>query len=54
MDDYASFIETSLRDIEPHRVARQKDSKNRIKSPFRIDDATAPPTAPRTTRPGRR
>ena len=36
MDDYADFVEASLRDCDPARVARQKELEERILTPFRM------------------
>lgn len=36
MDDYVAFIETSLRDLDPQQVSRQKTLEERIRVPFRI------------------
>ena len=38
MDEYADFVEASLRKSNPARVARQKEFEERIGKPFRIDD----------------
>jgi len=38
MDEYASFVEVSLRDFEPRRAARQKELEERIRVPFRIEE----------------
>lgn len=36
MDAYADFVEASLREADPARVARQKELEERIRTPFRI------------------
>ena len=38
MDEYADFVEASLRESNPARVARQKELEERIRTPFRIVD----------------
>ena len=38
MDEYADFVEASLREFNPARAARQKEFEERIEKPFRIDD----------------
>jgi len=38
MDEYADFVEASLRESNPARAARQKEFEERIGKPFRIDD----------------
>lgn len=38
MDEYASFVERSLRDCDAGRAARQKDLEERIRAPFRIEE----------------
>jgi len=38
MDEYADFVEASLRESNPARVARQKELEERIRTPFRIAD----------------
>lgn len=43
MDEYADFVEASLREADPARVARQKEMEERIRTPFRM--VGAPPTA---------
>ena len=40
MDEYVDFVEASLRDCDPARVARQKDLEERIRTPFRIGEDT--------------
>ena len=40
MDEYADFVEASLRDAKPVHVARQKELEKRIKSPFRMAEPT--------------
>jgi len=36
MDEYAEFVEASLRECDPSRAARQKKLEKRIRTPFRI------------------
>lgn len=36
MDDYADFVEASLRESDPARAARQKALEERIRTPFRM------------------
>lgn len=38
MDEYADFVEASLRESNPTRTARQKEFEERIGAPFRIVD----------------
>jgi len=38
MDEYADFVEVSLRESNPARIVRQKELEKRIRTPFRIDD----------------
>ena len=38
MDEYADFVEASLRESNPAHAARQKEFEERIGKPFRIDD----------------
>ena len=38
MDEYAAFVEASLRESTPAHVARQKELEERIRTPFRIID----------------
>ena len=38
MDEYANFVEASLRASNPARAARQKELEERIMTPFRIVD----------------
>ena len=38
MDEYADFVEASLRESNPVHAARQKELEKRIRAPFRIDD----------------
>lgn len=38
MDEYADFVEASLRESDPARVARQKELEERIRTPFRMVD----------------
>jgi hypothetical protein len=40
MSEYVDFVEASLRDCDPARVARQKDLEERIRTPFRIGEDT--------------
>jgi hypothetical protein len=40
MDEYADFVEASLRDCDPAHAARQKDLEKRIRTPFRIGEDT--------------
>lgn len=37
MDEYATFVEASIRQSNPFLAARQKQIEKRIRSPFRID-----------------
>jgi hypothetical protein len=37
MDEYADFVEASLRDGDPARTARQKELGERILTPFRME-----------------
>jgi len=54
MDEYADFLEASLREVEPARAARQKELEERIRVPFRLtgdarpDDQETPPRSRRT------
>jgi hypothetical protein len=34
MDEYAEFVEASLRECDPSRAARQKKLEKRIRTPF--------------------
>jgi hypothetical protein len=36
MDEYADFVEASLREANPARAARQKELEERIRTPFRM------------------
>lgn len=36
MDEYADFVEASLRESDPDRAARQKALEERIRTPFRM------------------
>ena len=36
MDQYADFVEASLENCDPARVARQKELEERIRTPFRM------------------
>jgi hypothetical protein len=36
MDEYADFVEASLRESNMARVARQKELEERVRMPFRI------------------
>ena len=36
MDEYAAFVEASLRDGDPARAALQKELEERIRTPFRM------------------
>ena len=36
MDEYADFVEASLRESDPARSARQKELEERIRAPFRM------------------
>ena len=36
MDEYADFVEASLRESDPARAARQKELEERIRTPFRM------------------
>ena len=38
MDEYADFVEASLRESNSARVARQKELEERIRTPFRMVD----------------
>ena len=38
MDEYADFVEASLRESNPAHAARQKELEERIRTPFRIVD----------------
>jgi len=38
MDEYADFVEASLRESNPAQVARQKELEERIRTPFRMVD----------------
>jgi hypothetical protein len=40
MDEYADFVEASLRESDPARVARQKALEERIRVPFRLASDT--------------
>ena len=43
MDEYADFVEASLRESDPARSARQKELEERIRAPFRM--AGEPPAS---------
>jgi hypothetical protein len=45
MDQYADFVEDSLGNCDPARVARQKELEERIRTPFRMvgDTPIRPP-----------
>ena len=46
MDEYADFLEASLRDCDPARAAWQKGLEERIQTPFRMGGRhTGPPSA---------
>ena len=36
MDEYADFVEASLRDCDPALAVRQKEMEERIQTPFRM------------------
>ena len=38
MDEYADFVESSLRESNPTHTARQKELEKRIRASFRIED----------------
>jgi hypothetical protein len=38
MDEYADFVEASLRECDPDKVKRQKEIEKKIKMPFRISE----------------
>lgn len=38
MNEYADFVEASLRDVDVVRVARQKGLEERVRMPFRIKE----------------
>ena len=38
MDQYADFVEASLRESDPVRVAQQKELEERVRMPFRMTD----------------
>jgi hypothetical protein len=40
MDEYADFVEASLRESDPGRAARQKKLEERIKTPFNMTGHT--------------
>jgi len=40
MDEYADFVEASLRESDPARSARQKELEERIRAPFRMVSET--------------
>jgi len=48
MDEYADFVEASLRESNPARVARQKELEERIRTPFRIVDGKVLEAKPST------
>ena len=48
MDEYADFVEVSLREANPARVARQKELEERIRTPFRIVDGKVLEAKPST------
>ena len=41
MDEYADFVEASLRKSDPARVIRQKELEERIRTPFRMAGDTS-------------
>ena len=45
MDQYADFVEASLRESDPARSARQKELEERIRVPFRMAGETPDRTA---------
>lgn len=45
MDEYADFVEASLRDCDPALAVRQKEIEERIQTPFRMVEDT--PVRPR-------
>jgi hypothetical protein len=45
MDEYADFVEASLRDCNRLHAARQKEVEERIRKPFRILGAIAKTTS---------
>lgn len=49
MDEYAEFVEASLRNRDPALVARQKELEERILVPFSLTEMSQP--ARRTGRP---
>ena len=42
MDEYADFVEASLRECNRAHATRQKEIEERIKAPFRISGDTPP------------
>jgi len=44
MDEYADFVESSLRESNPTHTARQKELEKRIRASFRIVKLPAPHT----------
>ena len=44
MDEYADFVESSLRESNPTHTARQKELEKRIRASFRIVKLPALPT----------
>ena len=40
MDEYADFVEASLRECNRAHATRQKEVEERIRAPFRISEAT--------------
>ena len=45
MDEYADFVEASLRECDRARATRQKEIEERIRVPFRISGDTPPALA---------
>jgi hypothetical protein len=43
MDEYADFVEASLRESDPVHAARQKELEERIRVPFRLASDTPLP-----------
>ncbi len=48
MDEYADFVEASIRESNPVFVARQKSIEKRVGEPFRFPAAPSPPLRPST------
>ena len=47
MDEYADFVEASIKAANPAHAARQKELEERIMAPFRISGETPQPSCKR-------